>query len=574
MDASEVSQRLNTLDPTTAEQVRMLGEWSGNIFLFSFEALGMLPAEPLDELRGRKIHYTNVYGEKTEIELFNHKGELTFGDLSFYSIEMFKNQTREAFRRYNGKRFTWQQTVILTAYNRAINTFGQDAYESFMRNISVRSGHGIGKTAAMSVIALHFLICYPGAQIGFTANTEQQVEDIFMKEFAKWKNKLPSFLNSQIKQVEGAISIKGTKDWFLRAVVAKPDKPESVAGLHGPYVLVLFDEASAIHTKIYNVIQGAFSGLNWAFMEISNPTRTEGEFYDHQQPGSNYTRLKFTCRESPVVQEGFIEKIEKENPGIGDQSSDEVKIRIDGEFAGTTEMDDKGWIPLFANVSINFEAPNRQVLYHPLIGVDPAGAGRDRSIINVRDSIYLKNVLNEATSNPKDLARKVETVRDIYQTSSSDIGIDAFGEGARTIAEINTTVNDPVNAILADNPKEETKDLYNSYKSELAWKLRSWIIQGGITVTNNKALWLKEFGDIRYKRDTKGRISLMPKPLFKKLFGYSPDLFDASCYTMHKDSPTRVPPTTKTDQEVADHTAFIARLSTQSDNKSLSSMGE
>ena len=48
------------------------------------------------------------------------------------------------------------------------------------RWITIKSGHGIGKTSFLSVASLHFLICYFGAQIGVTANSEDQLKDIFL----------------------------------------------------------------------------------------------------------------------------------------------------------------------------------------------------------------------------------------------------------------------------------------------------------------------------------------------------------------------------------------------------------
>jgi hypothetical protein len=77
-------------------------------------------------------------------------------------------------------------------------------------------------------------------------------------------------------------------------------------------------------------------------------------------------------------------------------------------------------MPLFGNIKINFEEERGQIINGAIIGVDPAGKGRDRSIIQVRDNIYLKEVLNETTSSETDLARKIETVRDVYNCSSND----------------------------------------------------------------------------------------------------------------------------------------------------------
>ena len=494
----------------------------------------LLPSEPIDELRDKPIQYEDSYGNTRTIKLFDAEGHLVYHDLSFYTIDMFKDQSKKAFRKHKGKRFSWQQTIELTAYNRGINTFDKDSYEEFKRWISIRSGHGIGKTSFVAVIALHFLICFFGCQIGATANTEDQLKDIFLKELSVWRARLPDWLADNIEVLDDFVRIKGEKDWFLRARVARPEKPEALAGVHGEYVLLLVDEASAVHDKVFEVMKGALTGENYLVIYTSNPTRTEGEFFESQKDGSSFTKLHFTTRESPLVKEGYEKKWE-DDYGV---DSDEVKIRVDGEFAGVSEMDDKGWIPLFANVRINFEPQSSQIINRAIIGCDPAGKGRDKSIVHVRDHIYLKEVLSEETSDEKDLARKIETIRDVYNSKSSDIAVDAFGIGARVIANISSKIGDAPVALLTDKPREETKHMYHTYKAELAWKFREWVLNGGIIVTNKAKEWMRELEKIKYKRDGQGRIQLMDKVTFKKEYGFSPDRFDAGIMTFFKDEPT------------------------------------
>ena len=129
-------------------------------------------------------------------------------------------------------------------------------------------------------MSLHFLMSYFGSQSSVSANTEKQIKKVFLKEFSKWRMKIPDELRNNIRQLDNEIKIDdGTqkddeeKDWFLRAVVAKPETSESVAGLHGEHVMLLFDEASAIHRKIYEVVEGALTGENLSLIHISEPTR-------------------------------------------------------------------------------------------------------------------------------------------------------------------------------------------------------------------------------------------------------------------------------------------------------------
>jgi len=558
------------MNPTIQANIEQIKEWSKDVFNFAEETMGMKPSVPIEELRGKPIKYKDGFGRERTTILFDTEGRLVYHDLAFYTVDMFKFQSKTAFKLYKGKRYTWQQTVALEAYNRALNTFDKDSFDVAKRWISVKSGHGIGKTAFLCTVSLHFLICFFGAQIGATANTEQQLKDIFLKELYFWRDRLPEYLKNNIEILDDLVRIVDTKDWFLRARVARQEKPEALAGLHGKFVLIIVDEASGVADMVYEVMKGALTGENFIVVYTSNPTRNEGEFYESHKGGAQFTRLSFSSRQSPIVKDGYVEKMELDYG----KDSDEVKIRVDGEFAGVAEMDDKGWIPLLANMTVFFEPEQNQIINRAIIGVDPAGRGRDRSIIHVRDSIYLKEVLNEKTSNEVDLARKIETVREVYNCSSNDIGIEAFGIGAKVVANVQTKVGESVNAILTDKPREETKLLYHTYKSELAWKLREWLAGGGIIITNKQKEWLREFEKVKYKRDQQGRIMLMPKVEFKKLYGFSPDRFDAAIHTFFKDDPTQPVLLTKEQLETKENQEFLQRIerARPKENSSLSSM--
>lgn len=560
-------------NPTVDNNLEKIESWSKDVFLFADEALNMRPAEPVDDLRGKAIKYKDSFGIERTTILFDIDGKLVYPELSFYTMDMFKNQGRGTFKHYKGTRFTWQQTIELEAYNRAINTFDKDSFDMNKRWITIKSGHGIGKTSFLSVASLHFLICYFGAQIGVTANSEDQLKDIFLKELSKWTRKLPEFLLANVTQettesglqlrdsveiLDTFVRVSNEKDWFLRARVARPEKPEALAGLHGQYVLLIVDEASAVHDRVFEVMKGSLTGENYIVIYTSNPTRNEGEFYQSHKKGSSYTKLSFNSRHSPIVKEGYIEKMEKDYPSTGEGHSDEVRIRVDGEFAGVAEMDDKGWIPLFANLRILFEPERGQIINRAIVGVDPAGRGRDRSIIHVRDSVYLKEVLNERTSSEPDLARKVETIRDAYNCSSCDVAIEAFGIGAKVVANISTKIGESVNAILTDKPREG--DLkHHTFKSELAWRFRDWVAKGGIIITNNQKAWLNELEKIKYKRDQQGRIMLMPKEMFKKEYRFSPDRFDAATMTFFKEDPTMPVILTKAQLEAKETQEWLQR---------------
>jgi len=557
----------NTTD-IVQQNLQEIAKWGKDVFYYAETVLNLKPSEPLKELRGKVFTYKDGMGVERTTILFDNDGRLVYPDLTIYKQEMFKHQTPTDFKRfYRGSRLTWQQTVTLEAYNRGINTFDRDSYDLNKRFVTIKSGHGVGKTSSMAIISQHFLLSFMGSQVGVTANTEDQLKDIFLKEFYKWTKRLPEHLSNNLEQMDDFVRVSGEKDWYLRARVSRKEKPEALAGLHGEYILILVDEASAIPDQIYEVMKGALTGENYIVIYISNPTRTTGEFFKSHQKTSQFTKLSFSSRHSPIVKDGYIEKMESDYPPNGDQPSDEVRIRVDGNFPSTTEMDDKGWIPLFSNVVIRFEPERGQIIKSPIISLDPAGGGRDTSSCGVRDSVYLKEVFNEKISEPKQLARKVEAIRDAYDSMTDDIVIDGFGIGATVAVEINTKMGESVNALLVDKAREETKHEYKNYNAELAWLFRKWVLAGGIIITNKQQFWLKELQLIKYRRDGQGRIELQGKKEFKKDNGFSPDRFDMAKMAFFKENPTQRVVLTKEDRQFREHLEFINRAkSTEVDN--------
>lgn len=515
------------------ENSRALILWARDPFLFFKEALGVDRAHPRRELLD-----TYIDG----VRLFDDKGYAIYHDLSFYERWMFDDPLPQ---KGDSMQLTWQQTILMTAYHNALRTFDAEHYEKSLRFISVRSGHGIGKSSSLALIIIHFLITIPSSQIGATANTYQQLVDILGKEVSIWLRRLPEVLRTQIEQTDDMVRIRGTRDWYARFRTASKDTRESLAGIHSPTgVLMIADEASAIAREVFEVAQGSLTGKNHLMILTGNPTRPEGFFYDTHREGSHWTRLHFSSLDSPVIDNTYTQRLVDEY-GI---QSDEYKVRVLGDFPSTAEMDDHGYIPLFNNVRIFFEPDSRShILKGCILGVDPSGQGKDRTIACIRDSTYLKEVFQEATSSPVDLARKVEQIALLYDVHGTDIIVDGFGVGAPLIAQINTRHNEPVTALLTDKPREND-ERFASYKAELAWRFREWLVQGGI-ILGDKKKWMIELEKVRFKRNLAGKITLMPKHEFKKMYGFSPDLFDSALYTFHKEFPFNWSPLTPAQQD-------------------------
>src|SRR5262245_30123985 len=64
--------------------------------------------------------------------------------------------------------------------------------------VSIRSGHGVGKTTFESWLILWFLLTHQNCKIPVAANSQDQLRDTIWPEIAKWHRQLPEPLKAMI----------------------------------------------------------------------------------------------------------------------------------------------------------------------------------------------------------------------------------------------------------------------------------------------------------------------------------------------------------------------------------------
>ena len=107
--------------------------------------------------------------------------------------------------------------------------------------VSVRSGHGVGKTGVEAVVLLWFLSCFRFPKVIATAPTRQQLNDILWSEVEKWRSKSP-LLQELLTWTKTYVYMKGyEKRWF--AVAKTASEPENMQGFHEENMLIIVDEA-------------------------------------------------------------------------------------------------------------------------------------------------------------------------------------------------------------------------------------------------------------------------------------------------------------------------------------------
>jgi hypothetical protein len=130
-------------------------------------------------------------------------------------------------------------------------------------HISIRSGHGVGKTALLAWLILWFVCTRFDARIPCTASTYSQLRDILWPEIAKWMGNLPLQYQQMLEwQTERIIWKERKETWFAVARTARKEAPEALQGFHGDNLMFVVDEASGVPSEIFEVAGGALTKEN------------------------------------------------------------------------------------------------------------------------------------------------------------------------------------------------------------------------------------------------------------------------------------------------------------------------
>jgi hypothetical protein len=253
------------------------------------------------------------------------------------------------------------------------------------------SGHGIGKSTLVAWIILWGLSTLEDTRGVVTANTDTQLKTKTWPELGKWY-RLAINRHWFVYTATAIYSANESheKTWRFDAIPWSENNTEAFAGLHneGRRVVLIFDEASAISDKIWEVAEGALTDENTEiiWLAFGNPTRNTGRFrhcfgrlshrWDHEQIDSRN------------VEGTNKAQIEKWIEDYG-EDSDFVRVRVTGRFPRASSMQFIS-SELVANAQ-KIEA--RCNLTDPLIMMlDIARGGDDKCVFRFRRGLDARSI--------------------------------------------------------------------------------------------------------------------------------------------------------------------------------------
>jgi phage terminase large subunit-like protein len=193
---------------------------------------------------------------------------------------------------------SWQKDVITTLFR------GEK------KRVSVRAGHGVGKSFAAAVITQIFLNNYPGSRVLITGPTSRQTRlQIWGYQNQVWQT---NFLKDKIEWLKTKMYIKGYEEsWFAAWVTSK--NPKNAEGFHGENLLWIVEEAKTVQDAVFEGIQGALSQTNNFIYISSTCSVPHGYFYEtHTSRTDMWDTFHIPSWRSPRVAPERIESWRKE----------------------------------------------------------------------------------------------------------------------------------------------------------------------------------------------------------------------------------------------------------------------
>lgn len=202
---------------------------------------------------------------------------------------------------------------------------------------AIASGHGIGKSTLVAWLIDWLMSTRPQCKGTVTANTVTQLETKTWPAVVQW-TRICATRDWFTLGARSIRAIEDPKNWFVVAQTCKEENSEAFAGQHAATSssVYIFDEASAVPDKIWEVAEGGLTDGEPMFFAFGNPTRNSGKFY-RITFGSDMARWKQRSIDSRTSARANKAQIAEwiEDYGI---DSDFVKVRVLGLPPSASEL--------------------------------------------------------------------------------------------------------------------------------------------------------------------------------------------------------------------------------------------
>ena len=400
------------------------------------------------------------------------------------------------------------------------------------RKISVRSGHGTGKSTSLSWSMLWFVLFRFPNKVVVTAPTTAQLYDALFAELKRWINELPEALKVLLEVKTDRVElVAAPSEAFISARTSRAEQPEALAGVHSDNVMLVVDEASGVPEQVFEAASGSMSGHSATTILAGNPTRTSGTFFEtHTRLSEHWFTLHWSCIDSRRVSQEFVDEMRTRYG----EDSNAYRIRVLGEFP---LGDDDTIIPLhLAEAAVDRDVALSTNI-RPIWSLDVARFGSDRTVLVRRTGNVVTDI--EAWQG-LDLMATVGRVKAYYDAliasqRPSEILVDSIGLGSGVVDRMRELTM-PVRGInVSEAPA--FGGTYANLRTELIFRVRGWLEQRTARLPKNSTL-LSELTSIRYSFGSTGKVKAESKDDMRRRGLRSPDLADALFLSFAGDAAT------------------------------------
>lgn len=417
---------------------------------------------------------------------------------------------------------------------RAHNFDGRHTVEPV--RVAVASGHGVGKSCLTGLLVTWLLATRPHMKGVITATTALQLETKTFAEIKKWLKH--SLVEDMFEIQSRSIYAKESPEtWRIDIQTCREENSEAFAGQHSASSssVYLFDEASGVPDKIWEVAEGGLTDGEPFIFVFGNPTKNSGKFFEcFHRDASRWTRYKVDSRDVALTNKKTI----KEWADNFGEESDFFKVRVRGEFPDNASTQ---FIPTAAvEASTKREAPglHGNDMKRAILGLDIARFGDDASVLTTR-------VGRDAVSIPQKEFRKLDgRMLGEATIAHAQYLLDGLGFDEVRIyfdrANVGAAVWDYFRYEVADpriryypvdfGSGASNKNLYANKRAEIWGRMKAWFVVDGGVIPENKDL-VTELTAPEYFYNDRQQIQLERKKDLKDRIGCSPDHADSLALT-------------------------------------------
>ncbi len=419
--------------------------------------------------------------------------------------------------------------------------------------VAVTSGHKTGKSMLAVIAALWWYCSRPTARVIMTSTTAKQVNTILWRELCMVLQhtgicvncvrdnpdvEAPCPHSALIPEQPAQVAATGLHAYDFREIWGfSSDTTEAVAGISGPDVLYIVDEASGVPAMVFEAIYGNLAAKGKLLL-LSNPTKNVGVLFDAFHSKSKFwTLFRISCEDTPnVIQnktviQGMVERswIEMMREEYGEKSS-WFQIRVLGKHALSEEGRPFDLETITAAFARWEDAPEEGRL---CIGVDPSKGGeksddtafavrRGSKIIEVRDKIKadIAGLVDETRRLIIEYSHPGDSMPLVVYDLEGPVGYELSGP----MKEASKDLFECVGVRSSEKAKRRPK-VWENTATELVANVEYWMKNRQLALPMNQKLE-EELRVWEYYVTAKN-LRRVDKKVVKSLIGHSPDRFDA-----------------------------------------------